>query len=74
MVKKKPKNEDLISSDESNEDEEIVDELPLQTIQLKHGNPRLAVSAEVGKEISFAEEIQVFKKKTEQKERINKRL
>ena len=75
MVKKKPKNEDQISSpEESADDEEIVDELPVQKILLKYGNPRKAVSAEVNNKPSFVEDLSIYKKKQEQKERINKRL
>jgi hypothetical protein len=63
MVKKKPKNEDQISSpEESAEDEEIVDELPVQSILLKYGNPRKAVS-EVNNEPTFLKDLSIFKKK-----------
>ena len=64
MVKKKLKNEDQISSpEESEDDEEIVDELPVQTILFKHGNPRKAVSAEVNNKPSFVEDLLIYKKK-----------
>ena len=64
MVKKKPKNEDQISSpEESADDEEIVDELPVQKILLKYGNPRKAVSAEVNNKPSFEEDLSIYKKK-----------